>query len=512
MLREMARKTVPWYLPTYFEVILICAFLAFGKQVTSYDLWWHLACGDEFWKRGLVMTTDDLSTGSMGAYWTPHYWGWAVIGYQIYVRGGLLALLLAKAALAAFTVQVLGWLLREQGVRHPAAFLVTVLVGIAGLFSQFWNLRAQSATGFGVFWITYLFARARRTGRLPWIVAPVTMCLWTNLHGGFIFGIVTWGAYFAAACLRKLGGRPTPLAPGPLLGLGALMVAACAINPYGPQYILYPFSYLGNVHLQTRITEWAGTVVRDYISLEIVILVTLVACALVPHASRLEEVGLAAICLHFVFQAARNIFLVGPWLSPLVGPRVDHLVEQVLATPDAGEAPAPHIPAPHFPAPDIFTTPMLTTPMPTEAPIGKDRVAWAWCAIALITVIKLGIGYQPPVRSDHPVKIVEWLKTNDVPKAFFNEYAQGGYVMFHLRGRYLPYVDGRADLHIDSGAFVEYTKLIDLREDWETVFFKTRGFRSALLEKGMPIGPALRARGWKQVGPDEPNFELLVAP
>lgn len=489
----MAARRVPWFLPSFLEVIMLMAFLSFSQQVTSYDLWWHLACGRDFAERGQVMTVDDLSTGSAGTYWTPHYWFWAVVAYQIYLRAGLLGVLLAKAMLAAFAVQVLGWLVREQGVRRELAFVGTVLLGIFGLFSQFWNLRAQNFTGFAVFFVTYLFLRARRTGRLPWLAAPLFMCLWTNTHGGFIFGIVVWGVFFTAACLRRLADRPTSLEPSKLLLLGLLMLAGCALNPYGPRYILYPFGYLGNVHLQTRITEWAGTVVRDYLSLEIVIVAVLACCALLPHASPMEEVALAGICLHFVFQAARNIFLTGPWLAPLVGPRLQaglDLLESRPGSPGEGS----------------------TTAEAERHCEQGDRVGWAWIAIALVAAVRLSLGAPPPVRSVHPVQLVAWLQTRDVPKPLFNEYSQGGYIMFWLRGRYLPHTDGRADLHIDSGAFAEYTRIIDLAPGWEELFCRKRGFRSALLEAGMPLAAALRSRGWKPVGPDEKGFELLVAP
>jgi hypothetical protein len=489
----MARR-VPWFLPTYLELIIVIAFFSFTRQVVSDDLWWHLACGEEFVRRGHVMTVDELSTGSAGAYWTPHYWLWAVVAHLLVAKGGLLLLLLAKGLLAALTVQTLARLLREQGVTRELSLVVTVMVGIAGLFSQFWNIRAQTFTGFAVFWITFLFMRARRTGRLPWVLAPLTMTLWTNMHGGFIFGLVTCGVFLAAACMRRAAGSSTPLEPSKLALLFLLMVGACAINPYGPKYVLYPFSYLGNVHLQTRITEWAGTVVRDYLNLELVILVVVAGCAFVPRASPLEEVGLAGICLHFAFQAARNIFLVGPWLAPLCGPRLDALLSRI----ESG-APA---------AVDLDPIP----PPDPGAPVPRDRTAWAWTAIALICAARLVHGAEPPIILARPTAIVEWLKTHDVGKPLFNEYWQGGYIMLHLRPRYIPYVDGRADLHIDSGAFVEYTDIIDLKPGWEKLFFDKRKFGSALLEKGMPIANELRKRGWKQVGPDEPEHELLVAP
>lgn len=487
-------RRVPWYLPTYLEIVILCAFLSFTRQIVSDDVWWHLACGQEFLARGHVMTADELSTGSAGAYWTPHYWLWAVIAAWLHAKGGLLLLLIAKGMLAALTVQMLARLVREQGVTREPAFLATVMLGIAGLFSQFWNIRAQTFTGFAAFWTTYLFMRARRTGKLPWVAAPLTACLWTNMHGGFIFALVICGVFLAAAGLRRSVGRSTPLEPSKLALLFVLMAAACAVNPYGPRYLLYPFSYLGNVHLQTRITEWAGTVVREYLGFELVILIVVAGCAFVPRASPLEEIGLAGICLYFAFQAARNIFLIGPWLAPLAGPRLDWLLERLETADTAPPALDP------VPAPD------------PGKPIPHDRVTWAWCAILAVASVRLAAGAEPPIILPRPVATVEWLKTHDVGKPLFNEYWQGGYVMLHLRPRYLPYVDGRADLHIDSGAFVEYTRIIDLAPGWDTLFFEKRGFKSALLEKGMPLARELRNRGWKPAGPGDPEHELLVAP
>lgn len=472
----MSSRRVPGFLPTHFEIVLVLTFLTFSSQVFCYDVWWHLSTGREILAHGAIPAVDHLSTGSAGTAWTLHYWGWCALAAWIEAHAGLQALLILKGCLAVLALICLARLSRERGIESRLPFFATVLIGCAGLFSQFFSLRAQNATGLGVCAMTWLMTRAYRTGCIPWILAPLTMLVWTNAHGGFVLGIAIYGAFLIAAGLRAAAGHPAPLDVWRLLALGVLIAAACSVNPRGPAHLLYPFSYLGNAHLQTRITEWAGTVMRDYPALELTLIAVVVSCAAVPVAATLEELALATFALHFVFQAVRNAFLIGPWLAPLVGIRLQHVL------------------APHDPRAE-----------PTQ-----DRTRGAWLIIAAIAVFRLGTAAPATVASVHPVKLCDFLEKNDVAMPLFNEYSQGGYVMYRLAPRVLPYVDGRADLHIDSGAFVEYMKFIDLSPGWDALFAK-RGFRSALLEAGMPIGVELKKRGWTIVR-TEPGFELLTAP
>src|SRR5262249_3515162 len=121
--------------------------------------------------------------------------------------------------------------------------------------------------------------------------------------------------------------------------LGVLLFGAACINPRGPIHIFYPLMYVGNVQLQSRITEWAGLVIREYPMLEMELLSLIVLMACVPVAVMMEEVILLVAGLHLSFVAARNVFLIGPWLSPQIGRRLDQALAR-LSTAEPSDAPA----------------------------------------------------------------------------------------------------------------------------------------------------------------------------
>ncbi|MBI4864529.1 MAG: hypothetical protein HY815_30370 [Candidatus Riflebacteria bacterium] len=499
----------PRGLPTYLEIILFFTFVTFLNPVPSDDLWWHLACGREFLGLGGIPRVDEFSRVSAGAPWTAHYWLWCVAAAWIQTHLGLSWLLAIKAAMAAVTLWLVGRIAREQGIVSSPAFVATLVVGASGLFSQFWNLRAQNVTALFTVLMTWLFFRYRSTGRLPWVAAPLVMLIWVNAHGGYVFGLVVWGAFAAAAAARWLleatkgpdgtdpAGRSTH--PGTELGrlvaLGALMAAAASVNPYGPAHLLYPFGYLGNVHLQTRITEWAGTVVRDHPMLELDLVLLVVLALAVPARWTLEELVLVSVGLHFAFQATRNLFLIGPWVSPLIGRRIDVVLR--------GTGPAA------LPGDGGRTDPPGASP-PRRS--GQDRATWAWLAIAVAGLAVAAVRTDPRIRPMFPDEQIELLKRRPAAGPLFNEYSLGGLVFWHLYPRYRPFIDGRADLHIGSGGFVEYLKIVDLADGWQQLFLEKYRFRVALLERGMPLERELKRLGWLETGPPGTRFTLLEPP
>lgn len=486
-------RPLPWFLPGYLEVMMIAAFLAFSFQFAGYDLWWHLATGRLIWETGGIPHLDTLSTGSEGKPWTAHYWLWCLIAYQLVKLGGVSLLLHVKAAFAALTVQILGLLYREVGIRNTSPLVVTLLIGISGLHSQFWNLRAQMTTAVCVPLVTWLLVRGKNQERTFWLPLLMIMAVWANCHGGFILGLGAWGVFLGMAGLRWLF-LEGPFDPLKRLALsGAAMVAGCCLNPHGPSYILYPLGYLGNVHLQTRVSEWAGTVMRDHPLVEglivLLVILTLQVRARVPG----EQTLLLTCCIHFMFQAVRNFFLLGPWLAPVVGLQLQALRDGLVADDEAGleESPSPAV---------------------TDPRLDRSQLAWMVILVCLVILPRVRGDDQVLAPKVYPKVLVAHLKQNPPAMPLFNEFSLGGYVLWYLHPPTRPFVEGRADIHIGSGAFDEYTAIVDLSPRWEDLFFRKYAFRTALLEKGGYLAARLRERGWTDSGPLEDGFELLTAP
>jgi len=521
-------RRLPWYLPTYLEAVMVLSFVTFLNPITSFDLWWHLACGREFLATGTVPAVDTLSIGSSGGAWTAFYWLWCVVAFSVVWLGGLPLLLTLKAACAALSTQLFARIARESGIRHPVAFLLTVILGIGFLFSQLWNLRAQMTSVVCVPMMTCLFLRYQRTGKIPWVRAPLLTCLWANCHAGFVLAIVIWGVFFAGSVTRWCAGLVEKDQPRRMMGLGVLMLLACCLTPYGPRLLAYPFWYLGNAELQTRITEWNGILIREYPLLELGLLLLVAVAVVVPFRSSLEQASLLVISLHFIYQAVRHMYLFGSFVAPAIGVRVQALLESSGVSPiqpglgcsESGSAAGgAEDSAGRSSRKEDGSTglKLILTPSDQSFEPLHDRTWMAWILILVISTGLLGGGYfRDPDHvlntAVYPLAQLEFLKDQPQPGRLFNQFYLGGLVLFHLYPGTKPFVDGRVDVHMDSGAFKAYLACVDQAPGWQTVFFETHRFGWAFLERGSRLGQALERRGWVEFGPKSAGFSLLRAP
>ncbi len=102
--------------------------------------------------------------------------------------------------------------------------------------------------------------RAARTRAVWWL--PVLMALWTNLHGGFVAGLMLVGAYGAgevisAAIEGEPGVRARAWASARRYGwIGAACAAASLVNPYGWNLHVHIAKYLVDSSIQSGIQEF----------------------------------------------------------------------------------------------------------------------------------------------------------------------------------------------------------------------------------------------------------------
>lgn len=209
--------------------IVFCMFLIVGLLKLDKDFGWHFMSGN-YIVHHWIPATDIFTYTAKEFHWINHEWLNDVLVYGLYSIGGqpLVALLWAVLGTAAL------WLV---GRRYEASVVVLAAVAIApfaGVRPLVWTLLGVATSIFFV-----------RKQKYWWWLVPV-FALWSNLHGGFLLGLVY--ILYKAVRLRSLH----------LFAVWVAAFFATALNPYGFGIYVEIFRTLTDSSLRTTISEWGA--------------------------------------------------------------------------------------------------------------------------------------------------------------------------------------------------------------------------------------------------------------
>jgi hypothetical protein len=457
------------------------------------DTWWHLRAGQTIEEEGHILLVDRFSLTRQGAEW--HYPGWLaeILMYRVFAGAGYAGLNLATATLVAVAFGFV-WASAEG----PPLLRAFVVLLAATTSAVYWAARPHIFTFLllSIFcWVSIRATRGRGGGL--WTCIPM-MVLWANLHGGFAAGILLLilggvGEVFDAGMERLLPLR-SDISHGWLQRTGAWAataggcLAAVAINPLGPELILYPVRTVSIGVLQTYIQEWQSPNFHqpEVLPFLVLLMATMVAMALSPRRPQGAEILWTIVFAALGLLAARNIALFAVVALPVLSRHLNALVGQM----------------------------------------GLDRVRgkqvsnrWAqsinWMILAIVVFGTALKAVRPlsesfnrgALRRIAPFGAAEYLLTHLPPGPLFNTYNWGGYVVWSLYPSYLSFVDGRTDLFGDA-ILEEYLATWRADPQWRDVFAEW-GIRLALLEPNAPLTRTLVAEGWQPVFQDELSVVLV---
>jgi hypothetical protein len=428
----------------FLTVILILIFAMAARTPLDTDMWWHLRAGEETWQTGRPVTVDTFSYTRQGETWINHSWLSQVGMYLIYRLGGFLALGAAVALLAVISMG----LVYAQMVGHPLA-RGFVLMLTASVAAKVWTPRPQLASLvlFGL--IGYLLYQYKWKQRDHlWLFIPVFI-LWSNLHGGYVLGLLLIGAMLAGEVLNNLlGFRGQEVLSwkkiGKLVIWGLAAGLVVVINPNGLAMWAIPFQTVNVGVLREFIVEWASPDFHEF-TLQPFLWLLLGTLGLAGISGRrLDGSDLASVAgfAYLAFLAQRNF---GPFAMVAAPVLSRHLV--------VGSQ---------------------NWRVPSRIKESRSGQWWANLSkrgevsprvrsvvngmivglISLAAVVKLFAVASPQKVSSqmtdyYPVEAVRWLQENRPSGRLFNSYNWGGYLIWELRD-YPIFVDGRTDLYNDA--------------------------------------------------------------
>ncbi len=223
------------------------------RTLGDFDLGWQLATGRWIVQHGRIPFTDVFSYTAAGTEWIYPVLS-QILLYLSYVIGGYGLLSWLGAAACVGTVALL--------LRRSSMVGVILAIVSVPLIAACTPPRAEMFTAVMFAAYVNLLWHYHQSGEGPLWLLPVLMCLWVNLHLGFIAGLAMCGAFVlmeledAIAPSRRIGALLRLKKAAPWL---IATLAATIVNPWG--WRIYAAIERQSSIVQTHsmwIWEWQG--------------------------------------------------------------------------------------------------------------------------------------------------------------------------------------------------------------------------------------------------------------
>jgi hypothetical protein len=492
----MNHKSSPRFI---LAVILILVFAMAARTPLDSDMWWHLRAGQQTWQTGRPVTVDTFSYTRYGQSWINHSWlsqvgMYLVSGALGYLGLGLLVAILAIVSMGLVYAQM-------EGPPLLRAFIIILTTAVAAVV---WSPRPQMASLvlFGVVgYLLYLY-KWRGVNRL-WVL-PLVFVLWSNLHGGYVLGLLLILAMIGGEVLNHiLGSGSEPVIPWSGIGRLALWGLASwlvvVINPNGLAMWAIPFRTIEVGVLQDYISEWASPDFHQFVQQPFLWLLFATFAAVGLSRRRLDGTDLLALAAfgYLALLARRNFgpfaMVAAPVLSRHLAVLLESWVERVRPSWLQAKSRLPFLDR-------------LPQSKPLSPGVSKTLNALIIGLLVLVAVAKVYLVTNPVLvdyfeRRTYPVEAVAWIKANQPPGNLFNAYNWGGYLLWNLP-EYRVFVDGRTDLYNDQ-LLEEYLRIAAGSEGALTLL-DAHLVNVVLVEAGSALARALEAsQDWQRTFGDD---------
>ena len=213
-----------------FIVVFLVALASGGRMLgIDSDLGRHLTLGNYILDERVIPTRDLFSHTRFGASRPPYEWLSQVIFALAYRLLGLDGVIIFASVVIALTFALV-YQSANQRSGSPLISLILVLIA-AGASSLHWLPRPHIFTFlFLAIWVE-LLGQLIEGKFVRVLLFPVIMLVWANLHGGFIFGILAWFAYFTGWLWETRRGAGNKQLGKSILVAGGTSLFATIVTP-----------------------------------------------------------------------------------------------------------------------------------------------------------------------------------------------------------------------------------------------------------------------------------------
>ena len=479
--RRVPRLLVPSLADCLFLAILLWCFAAgsgWSVLLADGDTGWHIRTGEYILSTHSVPTRDLFSFSKAGQPWFAWEWlsdvtfaalhhFWGLKGVVVFT-----GLVLSLAATLLFRYAV--W----RGSNVVAALVAALLA--TGASTVHYLARPHIFTILGLTVTLWVLERDRgRPTRAVWLLAPLT-AVWTNLHGGFVAGIVCLALATAGA------GWETMLDPPETrrfdaVGRYGLLTGACALatlaNPYGWRLHQHMASYLTSGWIREVVEEFQSPRFRSesMLQFEILLFGGLLLIPILFRQRRIAELLTLMFWAHSALVSARHVPLYAIVAAPICAEQVSRWWAGWSACFSRRSIGGTLRDCLH----DFSAGPQRASVWVPVVLLGLSLIPWDGprdfpATKFPVTAVERNLGVvAPPGSQPRILSSDQW----------------GDYLIYHLYPKGRVFVDGRSDFY---GPEVgrQYLDLLNAAPNWESTM-DAYGFDVALLPREWPLGQLL---------------------
>ena len=490
-----------YLLPSVRDLLFLLALWALlmgplaNRPLADADIGWHIRAGEEIIATHSIPRTDHFSSTMQGQPWFAWEWLYDVLLGVVHGKMGLNGVVWLAALLMATTFALLFSQLLRRGVGMPMAVLLWLLALGAASIHMFARPHIVSWL-FTLLWFAALerWEQGSAPGWLRWFF-PVSMLLWVNLHGAWVFGMLLLAVYAVAAFIESLQGsdafariRAAHRARAMVWTFAASAVAT-VVNPYGLQLHEHIYRYLGDRYLMDQIAEFRspdfhGWGQRCFV---LILVLVLVNAATGRGKFRPSHWLIIIVSVYVGLYSVRNLPVSSMLLVLIVGPRLWEAVTALADRPGAWE---------------VMRRSVKRISDFSARAAGQEFSLrghlWPVAGVIATLAICLSggrLGSQQLVNAQFDAKhlpsgAVDYLQRERSAEPIFGPDQWGGYLIYRLYPQRLVVIDDRHDLY-GSGRFREYWVLIQAQPGWRELLAKWQ-IRTLVLPTGSTLASLLR--------------------
>jgi hypothetical protein len=520
-MKAEAQQKVPsvarWLFPSIKDVLFLAylfvpIFLNQSGVLYDGDTGWHIRNGEHILQTRTWPNSDYFSYTNFGKPWFAWEWLADVVLALINKYAGLNGIVVWANLIFALTFTLLfRWMIRRGG----NIFICLVYTALSGFASAVHWLARPHLFSMLLVLIWYILLehiqhQGTTASQIPktmtWL-APSIILVWTNLHGGFVVGLILLLVYALGNYLTSLTTRlPDVQKQCRSLSwyfakLSLICLTATLINPYGIFVHKHIFdAYLHSQYLVDRVTEFASpnfhtTVVKFF---EFILVSSLVILGISYKKLTFIEVGIIVFWTHMALFSVRHVPLYTLMISPIL---VRHFTDYFKKIEHGVELP-PWI-ANMVRRFNTYSGNILVLEMRFKGYIYSSVISLILIGISLNQGYWWGNQVLKCEFDDKqfPIKASEYIGTNAFAGNMFTTDYWGGYMIYRFHPQLKVFFDGRSDMY-DRDFIREYQSLVNLEYSWKGILDKYQ-VRWILLPVNYGLAAALKELPkWKVVYDD----------
>jgi hypothetical protein len=348
---EPTSSALTFLFPSVRDIIFIFIFWSVlagplsNRPLADADIGWHIRTGELILATHSLPRTDPFSSTMQGQPWFAWEWLYDIVLGLLHHACGLNGVVWLCAVVVAAILALLLSQLMQRGTGLLLAIVLMLLVEgasaihlyarphiVSWLFSLLWFIALERGESGEPRLAASLQDERSREVRglprwLPWFF-PVSMLLWVNLHGGWVFGLTLLGIYAIAALVESMRAqdafaavRATHRARAMALAWAASAVATLA-NPYGWNLHVHIYRYLTDRYLMNRIDEFRSPDFHGWAErcFAVILMLTLIAFAGKSRKLRLSHLLVVLLAVYAGFYSSRNLPVSSMLLVMIAGP------------------------------------------------------------------------------------------------------------------------------------------------------------------------------------------------